>query len=385
MVAASQAACRRRPAAWLAGALLWLACLPAQAHLLNMTRVQVDVAPDGAVQVAFSIDLGRQIGSRGEYYRLTHGPDLLRDPEAVALWRQLAQATRLTADGLPVELSVVSATAPPDSEAGFHDPLVWPMTELQLRGRLPAATADTRLQASFDPAFLFEEPIALTLRREADGRSVTRWLVASQLSPLFPLHADAATPVADTGQFRSEVTQYLVFGFEHILPRGLDHVLFVLGLFLGAQSLRSLLVLVTSFTLAHSLTLILSSYGAVRLAPGIVEPAIALSIAWIGVENVVFRSMRAWRAVLVFLFGLLHGMGFAAALSELGLPPRHFLAALLSFNVGVELGQLAVIALALLAVAAFRNRPWYRQRVVVPASLAIAALALFWTVQRIAG
>jgi hypothetical protein len=179
------------------------------------------------------------------------------------------------------------------------------------------------------------------------------------------------------------VLQYLVLGFEHILPKGLDHICFVLGLFLLSTRWRSLLVQVTAFTVAHTLTLAASIYGVVRLSPAIVEPLIALSIAYVAIENLVTSELKPWRPALVFAFGLLHGLGFAGVLTDLGLPRERFLTALLSFNAGVELGQLAVIGGAFLLVGGwFSGRPWYRRRVVVPASLAIAAVGLYWFVER---
>jgi hydrogenase/urease accessory protein HupE len=176
--------------------------------------------------------------------------------------------------------------------------------------------------------------------------------------------------------------EYLVWGFEHILPKGLDHILFVLGLFVLSPRLKPLLWQVTAFTVAHSVTLVLSSYKFVTLPSEVVEPLIALSIAFIAVENIFTAQLSWWRPVIVFAFGLLHGLGFAGVLGELGLPKSDFLMALLMFNVGVELGQLAVILLALLAVGWFRDRPWYRSRIVIPASCAIAIVGLYWTVER---
>jgi hypothetical protein len=115
-----------------------------------------------------------------------------------------------------------------------------------------------------------------------------------------------------------------------------------------------------------------------------VEPLIALSIVFVAVENILTPELRPSRIALVFAFGLLHGLGFAGVLSSLGLPRSEFLTALLSFNLGVEGGQLTVIALATLLLGLpFRNRGWYRQRVVVPASCLIAAVGLYWSVQRV--
>lgn len=177
---------------------------------------------------------------------------------------------------------------------------------------------------------------------------------------------------------------YVVLGFTHILPKGLDHILFVLGLFLFSARLKPLLIQVTAFTVAHTITLAAAIYGVVSLSAAVVEPLIAASIAYVAIENILVRQLRPWRTLVVFGFGLLHGLGFAGVLQEIGLPREQFVPALLSFNVGVELGQLAVIALAYLAVAMWAHRrPWYHGRVVVPASAMIAAVGLFWTVQRV--
>src|SRR5262249_14305703 len=140
--------------------------------------------------------------------------------------------------------------------------------------------------------------------------------------------------------------RYLKLGFTHILPHGLDHMLFVLGIYLLSRRARSVLWQVSAFTVAHSITLGLSMYGVVSVSPRIVEPLIALSIAYVAIENIFLSELKPWRVALVFAFGLLHGLGFAGALKELGLPRSEFVSALLTFNAGVEAGQLAVIATA---------------------------------------
>lgn len=176
---------------------------------------------------------------------------------------------------------------------------------------------------------------------------------------------------------------YLRLGFEHILPKGLDHILFVLGLFLLNQKWRPLVAQITAFTVAHSVTLGLSMYDVVSLPSNIVEPIIALSIAYVAIENICTTELKPWRTGVVFLFGLLHGLGFAGVLRAFGVPIGDSLLALVSFNVGVELGQLTVIGLALLAVGWFRERKWFRQVVVVPASCLIAFVGVYWTAARI--
>ena len=197
--------------------------------------------------------------------------------------------------------------------------------------------------------------------------------------------APPVPPVARPLPWAVLVFRYVQMGYTHILPNGLDHILFVLGLFLLSTRLKPLLWQITAFTVAHSLTLALSLYGLVRLPPAVIEPVIAASIAFVAIENLFTTELKPWRPFVVFGFGLVHGMGFAGALKDLGLQRHDFLTALVGFNAGVELGQLSVVALALLAVGWFRSRPNYRRLVVVPASATIAAVAVFWTFQRIFG
>ena len=178
---------------------------------------------------------------------------------------------------------------------------------------------------------------------------------------------------------------YLHLGYTHILPKGLDHILFVIGIFLLSTRIKPMLVQVTTFTVAHTMTLGLTIYGVLSLPSTVVEPLIALSIAYVAIENLVTSELKPWRIALVFTFGLLHGMGFAGVLSELGLPRSEAMPALMSFNLGVEGGQVTVIAAMFLALGWGRHKEWYRRVAVVPLSLAIAAVGLYWTVTRIAG
>ncbi len=176
---------------------------------------------------------------------------------------------------------------------------------------------------------------------------------------------------------------YLQIGFTHIVPKGLDHILFVVGLFLLSARLKPLLWQVTSFTVAHSITLALGIAGVVNLSPAIVEPLIAASIVYVCVENVVSDKLRAWRPLIVFAFGLLHGLGFAGVLAEVGISAGTFVIALVAFNVGVELGQIAVLAGCFLLLGVWlRDRRWYRGAVTTPASVVIAAIGAFWFVER---
>ncbi len=180
------------------------------------------------------------------------------------------------------------------------------------------------------------------------------------------------------------IWEYLLTGFDHIIPYGLDHILFILCIFFLNTNVKQIVLQASMFTLAHSITLGLAMYGVINPPGDVIEPLIAFSIVLLALENVFFDKVKPWRMIMVFLFGLVHGMGFAGALSELGMPPYAFAAALISFNVGVELGQLTVILVMYLLVARmFAQKSWYRKRIVIPSAVAIAFVASYWTVERI--
>jgi hypothetical protein len=177
---------------------------------------------------------------------------------------------------------------------------------------------------------------------------------------------------------------YLLLGYKHILPLGFDHILFVLSLFLLSPKLKMVVIQSTVFTIAHSVTLMLAAYHVITPLSRLIEPLIALSIVYVALENIISPRLKPSRIAVVFLFGLVHGLGFAGALAETGLPQQAYLVSLISFNIGVELGQLTVILVAWALVSRwFSGRPQYRSRFVVPVSLLIALVAGYWTVERL--
>ena len=177
---------------------------------------------------------------------------------------------------------------------------------------------------------------------------------------------------------------YMQLGFTHILPLGIDHILFVLSLFLLSPKLKPVLWQATAFTVAHTITLGLAMYEVIKPPTSIVEPVIALSIMYVALENVFSTKLKASRIGVVFIFGLIHGMGFASVLSNLGLPEKSFLTSLLMFNVGVELGQITIIILAYFLLAKFfGDKPYYRKYIVIPLSAIIFLIATYWTIERI--
>jgi hydrogenase/urease accessory protein HupE len=191
---------------------------------------------------------------------------------------------------------------------------------------------------------------------------------------------------ADLGSTAGETTTFpamVLSGIEHILT-GYDHLAFLIGLLLLGGRVRSLVGVITAFTVAHSITLGLAALHVVRVSPSIVEPAIALSIAYVGVENLFVHDVsKRWR--ITFLFGLIHGFGFAGALMNLELPPSKVPLALFAFNLGVEIGQLGVLAVVLPLVMFARKNAWFRDRGVKGLSLLIALAGVVWFVQRVRG
>jgi len=346
------------------------------AHELGTIRVFVQFQKDGKYRIDAVVDRqhlppGFGTGSTRPHDRIENLTSEL-DTRVGALVAGAIDGAQIAFDGRRV-MPRVTLVLPEGGASAVPDA---PELTLRLSGDIPpGAKTFTWSNAGAPGAYM------LTIRTEGDENAVRHWLEGPAASPPFVLKSEIV-PMS-----RGEVARtYLSLGFTHILPKGTDHILFVLGIFLLSIRLKPVLLQVTAFTVAHTISLALTIYGVVSLSPRIVEPLIALSIVYVAVENIVPPRLSPGRVALVFAFGLLHGMGFAGVLSQLGLPRSEFLTALLCFNVGVELGQLAVIAAAFLLIGlAFREKPWYRRRIVIPGSLAIAAIGLFWFVQRVVG
>ena len=299
--------------------------------------------------------------------------DSLRALEPAALdsrlkevWPNIRNGLRLRAGGADVPLDLTEIRI---DEVGDVD---FPRTSiLTLTGELPAGS--TAISFGWDRKFG-----TIVLRQNGVDEGYTGYLTGGQSSPDIPVTGGAQQSGWQT------FFSYIPVGFDHILPKGLDHILFVLGLFFLSTHLRPLLWQVTAFTLAHTVTLALGAMGWVTVPASIVEPLIAASITYVAIENVFTSGLSRWRPIVIFGFGLLHGLGFASVLGEFGIPDDQFVPALIAFNIGVEFGQLTVISLAFLAVGMwFRNKPWYRSRISIPASLIIATIGAYWFVERI--
>ena len=359
-------------------ALVLLAAVPAGAHSFSFTDVRLTLLSDGAFQVdvvadldALALGVEPSADSAALAAEIQALPAPKQDELVAGLVDVLRRRLRVRFDEEPAAFDI---TLP---ERGLRPPGVSVPSALglvaRLQGRVPAGARTVSFFAS--RAF---PPVRLTLVG-ADGKERPVEVVAPGAGST-PAHLAAAGPPPS----RLETAlRFVQLGFTHILPHGLDHVLFVLGLALLSPAWKPLLAQVSAFTLAHTLTLGLAVHGVVALPSRIVEPLIAASIVYVGVENLVRREASYARIAVVFAFGLLHGLGFAGALSEIGWPAGRTLVALLAFNVGVELGQLAVIVLALVALAAFTRLNVPRRGMEQVLSGAIAIVAFVWTVERV--
>lgn len=290
------------------------------------------------------------------------------EAELRAAWPQIAQRITILAGEARVAPEIAAVTVPEVGDLSLPRDAV-----LVLTAPLPPDGSPVRI--GWDAGFG-----SIVVRQVGGGEDAYTAILSGEVSAALPRQGfatEGALPVFG---------RFIVSGFEHIIPKGLDHILFVLGLFFFSLRLSPLLWQVTAFTLAHTVTLALAAMGVVAIPASIVEPLIAASIVYVAVENIFGgRGQVGWpRIALVFGFGLLHGLGFASVLSDVGLPEGRFVLALIGFNIGVELGQLAVIAAAFVLTALpFGRKDWYRSAIAVPASLAIAGVGAWWTFERV--
>jgi len=309
------------------------------------------------------------------------GPETLR-AELEEFWPRMQRRIVIEVDGERILPELVGASIP---EIGNFE--LARVSTINLRADLPEGDAPVRVGW----AALYGD---LVVRQVGGGDDAyTAFLSDGDLSeplPRLEIRSEGAGAV---------FARYIIVGFEHIIPLGIDHILFVLGLFFFSLHLRPILFQVTSFTVAHTITLALASLGLITIPASIVEPLIAASIVYVGVENLRGHTNVMARTVLVFVFGLLHGLGFASVLGDFGITASHFIAALLGFNIGVEFGQLAVIfaalALILLAVRLSRLAPLAEEEqpvretqvlyraVSVVGSVIISLIGAWWTIERV--
>ena len=282
----------------------------------------------------------------------------------------LAETFTIMAAGRPLAVELVTIEV-----ADEVDPELARDTRLRLRSPLPETGEAISIQ--WQPAMG-----ALLVRQIGAGSNpeYSDYLPSGGTSQAFTL--DRASDVALT----SVITKYIHSGIIHIVPAGLDHILFVIGLLAYGLSGRGLIFQISLFTVAHTITLASASLGLISVPGSIVEPLIALSIAWIGIENIIKKSGRVAvsRSAVVFAFGLLHGLGFASVLADFGLPQSTFIVALVSFNLGVEIGQLIIVIPIFFLLRTLKLRePQFRRGFQIPVSAVISAIGIFWFFERV--
>ena len=359
----------------LAVATVGLAPLAAIAHGLTYTRVEAMFARPGTVDITVEYDLSLALPQPASYRDLSKNNPAAQQAAVTSALPKIFAALEFYAGNERLKLELQGFTLPQLSAEAFDDPAQDKSTVLRFTAALPAKPAPLLLVVPYDARV--DHPVMFAAGTPTMGILDRSWIEEGPGAPF-----DWANLVPRPPWYRDFAT-YLRLGFKHIVPEGLDHILFVLALFFLGINWRMLVAQTTVFTVAHATTLFLSRYGVISLPGNYVEPLIAFSIACIALENILRPKLGPARLTLVFAFGLIHGLGFAGSLSEVKFPQDQFLMALLGFNLGVDFGQLFVIALAFLAVGWFRHKPWFRARIVVPCCVAIASLGLFWVVERI--
>ena len=382
--------------------LVWAGLPAGQAHPLNATQVRVIFDSSPRFKAEVYVDYTQTLGSVDAYYNLSVMPHAGQEKKIRELAAPIINELQFVFGDQAVKMELTGLQVPQASREIYSDYYIGKMTCLNLAGTLPPDR----------PAFILrpidqislEYPLALIVERPDHNLQLVDWL---------ELPGDAGDPMNYDGETASEglaakspaadglsgvnltsfqrfwsvklgtLARYLGLGFHHIVPKGTDHILFVLGLFFLGISWRKLITQTAVFTVGHAITLYLATQNIFSLPSWFVEPGIALSITFVALENIFKPKLSAFRLGVVFCFGLIHGLGFASGLKELHLPPHEFMLALLGFNFGVDFGQIFVILLAFLAVGWFRHRPWYFTRIAIPASGVIAVVGAFRAVERI--
>ena len=361
------------------------------AHVLNMTELRLSGLPNELAILEVQIDLGQSLMSADAYWRAVQEADMAKQAELLkAPLSKLVDGLSLRVDGSEMPLRVVNWHIQAGSLGAIENPLTPQMASITLEAASPITA---RQKLSVAVAHELEVPWPVLLRVDApDVLPVSRLLTAESRQSRLVFYgvgggqSQAGPWIGLALEFQKLVPSltWLAVGFQHILPLGLDHIVFVLGLFFLSTKLSVLLVQVSAFTVAHSITLGMATVGWIVAPTSIVEPLVAASIVYIAIDNLYSKNLERWRLLVVTLFGLLHGLGFASALNALVLPEESMLSALLLFNLGVEVGQLTVLLLAFLAMGWLRKWSLYKKRVAEPASMTIAGVGLYWLFKRLA-
>jgi hypothetical protein len=345
----------------LAALISMLGAGSAAAHPAPFSYLDLRLGPAGieGSLVVHVIDVAHELAIDPPERLLTDGAATGRFEAIVAL---VNSRLAMVADGRSLSPEWLAIAALPDRQA----------LRLTFRSAGPEPGVVT-IRAALFPY----DPYHQTFVNVYEGGELTRQEILSGSRTTVDYYAGTRSGIL------AVVARFLPAGVHHIAI-GPDHILFLVGLMLLGGTLRQLLLIVTAFTLAHSVTLSLAALDLVTPPASIIEPAIALSIVYVGADNLLVKGGRDVRAGIAFVFGLIHGFGFASVLRDLGLPARALGWSLFSFNVGVEVGQLVIVAGVATALAALRSRSAEAgRRVVMAGSIAVIGAGAFWFVERV--
>ena len=342
---------------------------PVSAHTGSMAfwKVTVDSHEATSQVIVSLVDFG---WTSGALTTPEHG-GAMTEQRRLAIGRELLEYFQVVEDGRPVPAALVSARLlPPDA------------IEVVVRHEL-SANASVRVARSRFHELTDDSHRVLARVERATGLAHAE---AGGPIALTATAADVALPAVDASGWSSTIAPagslraMLLSGLEHIIT-GYDHVLFLLCLLVPGGSWRSRVAIVTAFTAAHSVTLLLAALHVVSPPTRFVEVAIALSLVYVAIENVLVERPRA-RWPLAFAFGLVHGFGFAGMLDVLGMPTGQLVSSVLAFNVGIEIGQLAIVAVAVPVIGWMAGHAWHH-RIVQGTSVAVCVVAAVWVVERL--
>ena len=374
--------------------MLWVSLVPvtASAHLLNMTEIHLDATQPDNVNLDINIDLGQSLMTAEEYWSATSS-NLTEQAEALRpIASEIKSGLQVKVNGIAVSIELDSWQLTASSLQAIKNPFSPQMAQLLFKLKAPIP-ADASVELLISNQLDVPWPALVRVDHSASLLPISRLLTERERSsrPIFFREKAASTDGEALStkavlavQAVAPSLEWIALGFQHIIPRGLDHIVFVLGLFFLSTGVRQLILQVSCFTVAHSLTLGLATFGIVSVPASIVEPLIAASIVCIALDNLHNEKIARWRLLMVTLFGLLHGLGFASVLNDLDLPPQDFLSSLLLFNLGVEVGQLTVLAIAFMAFGWMQRWAQYAKKVAQPATITIAGVGAYWFFKRVA-
>ncbi|WXU00029.1 MAG: hypothetical protein Ctma_0734 [Catillopecten margaritatus gill symbiont] len=366
-------------------ALFWLLVSTSIADVVKPALVEISIYPDKKVEVVIDLSLEAMMTGIGtQYKKTTDAPnsteyDELRALTPKALRQQFKDFEAQFLQKL--QLTINQQTQALHLEKAFIDIIGY-----KKRPRKTVLTYTTQLskwpktlvwqydKTSGDSALRYQ-----IFKKDEYNWSPWQWLRNGK--PSGTIDINHPEPVSKM----QRLTQFIAIGFDHVIPQGWDHILFIIGMALSSLLWRKLLLLVTTFTLAHTLTLGLAMWGVVEISPRIIEPLIAFSIAYIAIENLFLNQSITRKSILVFFFGLIHGLGFATMLQSFKMTNDNFSTTLIGFNVGVELAQITIVLSVISALLIIRTLKLdYRKLAVIPASILISLIGIWWGIERIA-